>query len=375
MDIRDEENDGAVSGFSELATRLHIDPPLLLLLLAICGLGLLVLFSASGQNMEVVTSQAWRIAAGLAAMIFLAWVPPELLRTFAWPFFIGSLVLLILVLVTGSDAKGAQRWLSIGPLRFQPSEIVKIALPMIIAAWFYQRPVPPVWKDVLIVGVIIVIPAALVYLQPDLGTALLLIGSGGFTLYLAGLRWRWIVGLGTAALAAAPVIWMNLHAYQKLRVITLLNPASDPTGAGYHITQSKIAIGSGGLFGKGWLNGTQANLKFLPEANTDFIFAVYAEEWGLFGVGLLLLLYLLVISRCAWIAARGQDSFQRLLAGALTLTFFLYVFVNIGMVIGLLPVVGVPLPLFSFGGTSMVSLLAGFGILMSIQTHRKLLSS
>lgn len=375
MDIRDDENESAVSGFGELATRLHIDPQLMLLLITICGVGLFVLYSASGQNADVVTSQAWRISAGFAAMIFLAWVPPEVLRFFAWPVFIGSLVLLTLVLVMGADAKGAQRWLSLGPIRFQPSELVKIALPMVIAAWFHHRPIPPSLKDMAIVAFVIVIPAGLVFRQPDLGTSLLLIGSGLCTLYLAGLRWRWIVGMVGTTLAAAPIIWMNLHAYQKLRVITLINPASDPTGAGYHITQSKIAIGSGGLFGKGWLNGTQANLKFLPEANTDFIFAVYAEEFGLIGVFFLLFLYLLIISRCAYIAARGQDSFQRLLGGALAMTFFLYVFVNIGMVIGLLPVVGVPLPLISFGGTSMVSLLAGFGILMSIQTHRKLLAS
>ena len=283
--------------------------------------------------------------------------------------------MLVLVLLLGDSAKGAQRWLDLGVMRFQPSELMKLAMPLAIAAYLHQRTLPPQIGSMLVSIVLIAVPTGLVMVQPDLGTSLLVVAAGGFALFFAGLRWRWILGAIAAVAATAPFLWMRLHDYQRGRILTLFNPERDPLGAGYHITQSKIAIGSGGTFGKGWLEGTQAKLDFLPEANTDFIFAVIAEELGLIGVVLLLLVYLAIVARGLLIALRAQDTFQRLLAAALTLKFFVYVFINIGMVIGLLPVVGVPLPLISYGGTSAVSLLVGFGMLMSIQTNRKLLAN
>lgn len=283
--------------------------------------------------------------------------------------------MLVLVLVLGDSAKGAQRWLDLGVIRFQPSELMKLAMPLAIAAYLHQRTLPPQLGSMAVTLILIAVPTGLVMVQPDLGTSLLVVAAGGFALFFAGLRWRWIVGAVALVAAAAPLLWLRLHDYQRGRILTLFDPERDPLGAGYHITQSKIAIGSGGGFGKGWLEGTQAKLDFLPEANTDFIFAVIAEELGLIGVVLLLLIYLAIVARGLIIALRAQDTFQRLLAAALTLKFFVYVFINIGMVIGLLPVVGVPLPLVSYGGTSAVSLLVGFGMLMSIQTNRKLLAN
>ncbi len=352
-----------------------IDSWLLLLLLMVCGLGLVVLYSASGHDMDAVIAQGKRLALGLVVMVAIAQAPPEWYRTAA-PWLYGvTAVLLILVLLLGDAAKGAQRWLDLGILRFQPSELMKLAMPMVIAAYLHHRLLPPSLGTMALTLVLVGIPAGLVMNQPDLGTALLIIAAGGFALFFAGLRWRWILGAIAAVAAAAPVLWHQLHDYQRGRILTLFDPERDPLGAGYHITQSKIAIGSGGLFGKGWLEGTQAKLDFLPEAHTDFIFAVIAEEFGLIGALFLMALYLAIVGRGLVIALRAQDTFQRLLAAALSLKFFVYVFINIGMVIGLLPVVGVPLPLISYGGTSAVSLLAGFGMLMSIQTHRKLLSN
>ncbi|WP_420464434.1 rod shape-determining protein RodA [Panacagrimonas sp.] len=354
---------------------LHLDPILLVLLLGICALGLTVLYSASGHSVPTVVNQAERLVIGLVVMGLAAQAPPEIYRAGA-PWFYGfAAFLCVLTLLLGDHAKGAQRWLDLGVLRFQPSELMKLAMPIMVAGFLHLFPLPPrphvVGTTLLIIGG----PVLLVMIQPDLGTSLLILASGGFALYLGGLSWKYIVGAGVLIGAAAPVLWARLHEYQQQRILTLLDPESDPLGAGYHIAQSKIAIGSGGPFGKGWLEGTQAKLDFLPESHTDFILAVFAEELGLAGVCLLLLLYLAVVARGLYIAARAQDSFQRLLAGALSMTFFVYVFINMGMVMGLLPVVGVPLPLMSYGGTSMVSLLAGFGILMSIHTHRKLLES
>jgi rod shape determining protein RodA len=352
----------------------HIDLPLLLMLLCTAGVGLFVQYSASGHSMPAVWSQVQRIGVGLVAMIAVAQAPPDLYRTIApWAYLL-TLLLLVLVLVLGDHAKGAQRWLDFGVIRFQPSELMKLALPMTVAAFLHHRRLPPGLITIAVTLALIGLPSALIMIQPDLGTSLLIIAAGSFALFFAGLQWRWILGALAAVGAAAPILWERLHDYQRQRILTLLNPESDPLGAGYHITQSKIAIGSGGVFGKGWLNGTQAKLDFLPEAHTDFIFAVFAEELGLLGVLLLLALYVAIIGRCMWIALRAQDTFQRLLAGSFAMTFFIYVFINIGMVIGLLPVVGVPLPLLSYGGTSAVSLLACFGMLMSIQTHRKLLA-
>jgi len=365
---------GPEPGFGDWLARAHLDLWLAVIVALLAALGLFVLYSASGHSSEMVISQAQRLALGVVVMLVLAQAPPELYRAAA-PWFYGvALVLLIAVLAFGDESKGARRWLDLG-VRFQPSELMKLAMPMAVAAFLHGRTLPPRIGTVLWTLGLVALPSALILKQPDLGTSVLVVCAGVFALYFAGWGWRWILsGLAIAA-AIAPVAWHYLHDYQRMRVLTFLNPESDPLGAGYHITQSKIAIGSGGLFGKGWLNGTQASLDFLPESHTDFIFAVYAEELGLLGVLLLLTLYLALVGRGLVIALRGQDTFQRLLAGSLSLTFFLYLFINIGMVIGLLPVVGVPLPMISFGGTSMVSLLASFGILMSIQTHRKLISS
>ena len=361
--------------WGERLQKLHIDLWLLMLLLAVAAIGLITQYSASGHSFPALIAQGQRLLLGLGVMAALAQVPPDYYRAAA-PWFYGvATVLLMLVLVLGDHAKGAQRWLDLGVIRFQPSEMMKLGMPMMVAAWLHGRPLPPTWRDVLVTLAIIGGPAVLVMLQPDLGTALLIIAAGGFALYLGGLGWRWIFGALAAVAAAAPILWYRLHEYQRQRVLTFLDPERDPLGTGYHITQSKIAIGSGGVFGKGWLNGTQAKLDFLPEAHTDFIFAVYSEEMGTMGVVLLLTLYAMVVGRGLFIALRGHDSFQRLLAGALSLTFFIYVFINMGMVMGLMPVVGVPLPLLSYGGTSAVTLLAGFGMLMSIHTHRKLLTS
>ena len=373
--IGDSRRLDALPGIGELLARMRLDPPLLFLLLLLCGVGLFVLYSASDQNQAVINGQITRLGLGMFIMVVLAQCPPDWFRQAAPWVYIAGIVMLILVLLVGDTSKGAQRWLDLGIVRFQPSEFMKLAVPLTLAAYLHQRPLPPRFKHLIWAAILLALPTALVAKQPDLGTSLLVATAGLFVLYLGGLRWR-LIFLGiAAAVAAAPLLWMNMHNYQQERVLTFLNPARDPAGAGYHITQSKIAIGSGGLFGKGWLNGSQAQLKFLPESNTDFIFAVLAEEVGLLGVLLLLVLYGMIVARCLVIAVRAQDMFQRLTAGSLGLTFFVYVFVNIGMVIGILPVVGVPLPLISYGGTSIVILLAGFGILMSIHGHRKLLTS
>jgi rod shape determining protein RodA len=285
-----------------------------------------------------------------------------------------GVLLLVLVLVAGEVGKGAQRWLDLGFFRFQPSEMMKLAMPMMLAWYFGDRPLPPTLGKLVVSGVLVIVPMGLVAKQPDLGTALLVASAGFFVIFLAGIRWRILLGFGVAGAAGVPVLWHFMHDYQRQRVLTFLDPESDPLGSGYHIIQSKIAIGSGGLYGKGWLNGTQSQLDFLPERSTDFIFAVYGEEFGFLGVVLLLTLYLVVILRGLYIATNAQDAFCRLLAGSLSLTFFVYLLVNTGMVTGLLPVVGVPLPLISYGGTSMVTIMAGFGILMSINSHRRLLA-
>ncbi len=356
-----------------LATRLHIDLPLLVLLLLICGLGLLVLYSASGQSTAQVERQALRLGLAFVLMIAIAQVSPALLRQWSAPLYLVGLLLLLLVLLVGEQSKGAQRWLDLGLLRFQPSEMLKLALPMMLAWYLSLRPLPPRLWDVLLASLMIALPAVMIAKQPDLGTALLVTSAGLATLFLAGLGWRLILGLLSLAAAAAPLLWSIMHDYQRRRVLTFLDPGSDPLGSGYHIIQSQIAIGSGGVYGKGWLEGTQSQLEFLPERSTDFIFAVLGEEFGLSGIIVLMVLYLAVILRGLAIASQASDAFSRLLAGAVTMVFFVYLFVNMGMVSGLLPVVGVPLPLVSYGGTSLVTLMMGFGILMSIQTRRKLL--
>lgn len=351
----------------------HIDAILFLLLLALAAYGSFVFYSASGQSLAALERQLIRYGAAFAVMILFAWLNPVVFRRWApWLFLIG-VVLLILVHVMGVGAKGAQRWLQFPGLpRFQPSEVMKLIVPMTIAWFFAERPLPPSFKNILIVLALIAIPTMLIAKQPDLGTSLLIASSGIFVLLLSGIRWRYVMGAGVVGAACAPLLWMGMHEYQQQRVLTFLNPESDPLGTGWNIIQSKTAIGSGGVYGKGWLEGTQSQLDFLPESHTDFIIAVMGEELGFVGILILLTLYLCLIARGLYIATQAQDTFGRLLAGSLTLTFFVYVFVNIGMVSGILPVVGVPLPLISYGGTSIVTLLAGFGIIMSIHTHRRM---
>jgi len=359
-----------------LLQQFHIDLPLLLGLLALAATGLFVLYSAGDQDMELVTRQAIRLLIAFIVMLTVAQLSPDSIEHWSpWLFGLG-LIMLVAVLAVGEVGKGAQRWLDLGLFRFQPSEIMKIAVPMMLAWYLAEAALPPARLRLLIATIILITPTLLVAKQPDLGTALLIASSGIFVLLLAGMRWRIILGLLVMLAAAAPVVWNYLlHDYQRQRVLTFLSPEKDPLGAGYHIIQSTIAIGSGGSYGKGWLNGTQSHLDFLPERSTDFVFAVFSEEFGFLGTLLLLALYVFIIGRGLYIAAQAQDTYSRLLAGSITLTFFVYVFVNIGMVSGLLPVVGVPLPLVSYGGTSIVTLLAAFGILMSIQTHRKLIAT
>ena len=354
---------------------LHIDALLLFGLLVLLGAGLMILFSAGDQNISLVVRQLIRVGTAFLVLILLANIHPDRMRDLAYWIYGVGLILLIAVLVVGDEGKGAQRWLDLGIVRFQPSELMKIAVPLLVAAYIAERPLPPSFLRITMCLMMVFIPSVLVSKQPDLGTSLLIASSGLIVIFLSGVSWRFIIGLLIAAASALPILWYAMHAYQKQRVLTFLNPESDPLGAGYHIIQSKIAIGSGGLFGRGWLEGTQSNLAFLPERSTDFIFSVIGEEFGLLGVGMLLLLYLSIAGRGLYIASQAQSSFARLLAGSISLTFLVGVMVNVGMVTGLLPVVGVPLPLVSYGGTSMVTLLASFGILMSIHTHRRMMES
>lgn len=358
---------------TRLLRDLNVDGMLLGGLLMLCGAGLVVLYSAVGESERMLISQAVRLGVGFLVMLIVAQMPPDFLRRWTPWAYIGGITLLVLVLVTGEVGKGAQRWLDIG-IRFQPSEVMKLAVPMMTAWYLHDRAMPPKPGAILVLAVIIAAPVVLIAKQPDLGTSLLVAAAGIICVVLAGLSFRLIAALFALSVPGAIVFWQYfMQEYQKQRVITLLDPEGDPLGAGYNIIQSKIAIGSGGLFGKGWTNGSQAQLEFLPERNTDFIFAVLGEEFGLLGVLVLLALYMFVIGRGLFIAVQAHDTYSRLLAGSISLTFFVYVFVNTAMVTGLVPVVGIPLPLVSFGGTSMVTLLAGFGILMSIQSKRKLL--
>ena len=361
-----------LSDFARALRRIHLDGPLLGGLLLICAFGLVVLYSAVGEDMRLWINQLIRLGVALVAMLVAAQFSPDFLRRWTPWAYLGGLVLLALVLIIGEVSQGAQRWLDLG-IRFQPSEIMKLAVPMMAAWYLHDRPIPPRLSQILIITLIIVAPTLLIARQPDLGTALLIAASGIIVIVLAGLPIRFMLALGVLSIPGAYVLWNFMKDYQKQRVLTLLDPDSDPLGAGYNIIQSKIAIGSGGLFGKGWTNGSQAQLEFLPERDTDFIFAVMGEEMGLFGVLTLLVLYMFVVARGLYIAMQAHSTYARLLAGSISLTFFVYVFVNTAMVTGLVPVVGVPLPLVSFGGTSMVTLMAGFGILMSIHSHRKLL--
>jgi len=353
---------------------LRLDGTLLVLIGILLAIGLVVLFSATGESIEALQRQLSRIALGLLALLLVARIPVSTLRAWSpWLFLLG-LGMLLAVMLAGDIGKGARRWLDLGLIRFQPSEIMKLAMPLMVAWYLSLRNAPPRMLDLLVVSVLIVVPVLLVMRQPDLGTALLIGAAGLLVVFLAGLSWRWFLGLGVAIAAAVPLLWSQMHDYQRQRVLTLFNPESDPLGAGYHIIQSKIAIGSGGLYGKGWLNGTQSQLQFLPERSTDFVFAVYAEEFGFVGIAVLLALYFLIVARGLWIAALAQDRFSRLIAGSISLTFAVYMVVNIGMVSGMLPVVGVPLLLVSYGGTSLVTLMVGFGILMAVHSQQRLVN-
>jgi rod shape determining protein RodA len=351
--------------------RPRLDLPLLGALFMLACVGLITLYSAGNGNLSLVSGQAARFVLGAVLLMVISRVPPSVLRTWTPWLYAGSTMLLAIVAVLG-EGRGAYRWLDLGFMRFQPSELLKLTMPMMVAWYLHPRQLPPRWKDIVMVGLLIAVPAALIAEQPDLGTALLVAAAGAFALFLSGMAWWRIGALAAAAAAAIPVAWHFLHEYQRNRVRTLLDPESDPLGNGWHIIQSQIAVGSGGIFGKGWQQGTQSRLEFLPEHTTDFIFAVFSEEFGLVGVILLILLYAFIIGRCLWIAMNARDTFSRLLAGAIGMSFFVYVMVNGGMIAGMLPVVGVPLPLISYGGTSAVSLLTGFGVLMSIHANRKL---
>ena len=362
------------TAYKSILELMHIDVFLLFWIFALIAVGLIVLYSAEDMNASIITQQILHFCFALLIMFLLAQLPPYFYYRWAPYLYTASVIILMLVLVVGHANKGAQRWLSLGLFDFQPSEIMKITIPMMLAWYFSQRNLPPKTNSVAVSALIILVPVVLIIKQPDLGTAMILICAGASILFLAGMRLRLILFLIVVIFILTPVIWHFMHGYQKQRILIFINPEHDPLGAGYHIIQSKIAIGSGGLFGKGWLHGTQSHLHFLPENATDFIFAVCGEEFGLFGSVILILIYIIIVFRSFYIAFNAQDTFSRLLAGSMCLTFFFSFFVNIGMVSGILPVVGLPLPLISYGGSYMVTLMASFGILMSIQCHRRLIS-
>lgn len=352
--------------------RLHLDKTLFYALLALAAISLFVVYSGSAKDVSATMGHLMRLLLGFTILLVVAQIRPEILERWSPYVFVAGMLLLIAVLAVGVIGKGAQRWLHLGFLRFQPAEIMKLAVPMALS-WFLARDnLPPTLFRLALAFLMMAIPAFMIIKQPDLGTALLVFGAGVFVLFLGGMRWRVIITLLAIIAVAAPFAWNHLHDYQRQRVLTLFNPEADPLGTGYHTIQSMIAVGSGGIYGKGWLNSSQAHLDYLPESSTDFIFAVYAEEFGLLGSLLLLAIYVIIVARGLLIAYLAKDTYTRLLAGSLSLTFFLYFFVNMGMVTGILPIVGVPLPVMSYGGTSIVTIMAAFGILMSIQTHRKI---
>ncbi len=357
-----------------IGDKIHLDLALVLLLLCICAYGLLILYSAADQNQDMVLAQLKKIGVGTAVMLVMAQISPIFYRRLAPWLFVVGLALLVAVYLFGPVLNGSRRWLRIpGLLVFQPSELMKLIVPMLLAWYFHERHLPPRNRHVFWALVMIAVPAALIVIQPDLGTAIIIAASGLVVLLLAGIAWRFVFGALALGVLASPAAWFLLREYQRGRILTFLDPERDPLGDGWNIIQSKTAIGSGGLFGKGLFEGTQSHLEFLPESQTDFIIAVLAEETGLVGVVVLLIMYILLMGRGTIIAIQAQDTFGRLLGSSITFTFFVYVFVNIGMVSGVVPVVGVPLPLVSHGGTSIVTLFAGFGILMSIHTHRRMM--
>ncbi len=350
----------------------HLDPLLILSLLSLVLFGLFILYSASNQNITMVIKQCLHLSLAFIVMLICARIPPERYLQWAPWLYTATVVLLVGVLVIGQMHQGAKRWLNFGIFNFQPSELMKLAMPMMLAYFFQNKTLPPSLKNLGYGFMILIVPVLLVAKEPDLGTAIMISASGLLVLLLAGMSWRLILGLIALATASTPVLWHFMHAYQRNRVLTFLNPERDPLGAGYHIIQSKIAIGSGGLTGKGWLHGTQSHLEFLPAHATDFIFAVNGEELGFIGAVILITLFCLLLLRCVMISLQAQDTFTRLLAGSLSFTFILSAFINVGMVTGILPVVGIPLPLISYGGSYLVTLMAGFGMIMSVHTHKKL---
>ena len=370
--MKEMSDTNSYSPTRRLLDALSIDPILLLLLGVLATFGIAMLYSASGSNIDLIVRQITRLLLGLFFFIAVANVPLRLLKSFSVWIYLFGVLLLLAVMFFGEVGKGAQRWLDLGIIRFQPSEILKLAVPMMVASYLADKVLPVGFKDLSISFILVLIPAMLIARQPDLGTAILVGSAGAFVLFLAGIRWRIMLSLMFLFSLMAPLLWkFALHDYQRSRILSMFNPESDPLGSGYHIIQSKIAIGSGGAYGKGWLNGTQSQLDFIPERSTDFIFSVFGEEFGFFGSVVLILLYLSIIFRGLYIATRSKDNFGRLVAGAISLTFFGYLFVNVGMVSGMLPVVGVPLPLISYGGTSMVTLLTGFGLIMSIRSAKR----
>ncbi len=351
---------------------LKIDPVLMLMLGLLSVFGMMLLYSASGSNVDLMLRQITRLTMALVLLIAAANISTRVLKNISIWLYLGGVLMLVAVMFYGEVGKGAQRWLNLGFVRFQPSEILKLAVPMVVASYLADRVLPVGWKHLIVSVLLVLIPVLLIARQPDLGTAILVGSAGFFVLFLAGIRWKIMLSLSVLLSLMAPLLWkVALRDYQRERIFTLFNPESDPLGSGYHIIQSKIAIGSGGVYGKGWLNGTQSQLDFIPERSTDFIFSVFGEEFGFFGSILLIFLYLIIIYRGLYIAAHSAETFGRLLAGALSLTFFVYLFVNTGMVTGMLPVVGVPLPLISYGGTSMVTLMMGFGLIMSIRSSKR----
>jgi rod shape determining protein RodA len=361
----------------QIARRLTggIDGPLLAISLALVGLGLATLFSASYENPSRVTAQLANLAVALTAMWILAQIPPQTLMRFAVPAYLVGVALLVAVALAGDIVNGARRWLHVGVTRFQPSEMMKLALPMMLAWYFHKNEATLRMRDFAVAALLLAIPVGLIARQPDLGTAILVGAVGFYVIFFAGIGWKVLAGLGVAGAASLFPLWGMLHDYQRRRILTLLDPSQDPLGAGYHTIQSTIAVGSGGVTGKGWLHGTQTHLEFIPERHTDFIFAVYSEEFGLIGNAVLLVLYLLLIARGLMIAANAATFYARLLAASVTLMFFTYAFVNMGMVAGVLPVVGVPLPFISYGGTALLTLFIGVGILMSVHSHRRLVQT
>ncbi|HSX19901.1 MAG TPA: rod shape-determining protein RodA [Gammaproteobacteria bacterium] len=356
---------------NSLITKLHIDLPMFSCMFLCFLIGLILIYSAK-LEFHLVQKQFINFLVAGVLMLIVAQAKPRAYRAWAPALYFSSLAILVLVLIIGDISKGAQRWLDLGLLRFQPAELMKLAVPLMVARTLDEHILPPSPKLLLLSLLYITVPVVLIAIQPDLGTAILVASTGIFVLFFAGISWKLIISLATLCVASTPVLWFVLRDYQRKRILTLLNPELDPLGSGYHIIQSKIAIGSGGFFGKGWLNGTQSHLEFLPERATDFIFAVLGEEFGLLGVVILLMLYMMIMLRGLYIGMRAPDTFSRLLSGSLIMTFFVYLFVNIGMVNGILPVVGIPLPLVSYGGTSLVTVMIGLGMLMSIHTHRTL---